>query len=156
MIRPLLIPALVLLASSLLTSAPRAETNGYSLISPDAANRYGLERRWFTQVRLAPGREGIVDLSLHVSSKQAQTLFRIVTSQGRTYSISERNLDTFGKPMGVDGAAKAAAEKVRVCYVWKVSTRRLSKPWYQTLRCTSQRTVGWCKPSMLKRGAHVG
>ena len=59
-------------------------------------------------------RHGIVDLRLHVSSTSAQTLFRVVSDQGPIYSFSDRNLDIFGKPLGQEGAGKAAAEKVRL------------------------------------------
>ncbi len=91
-----------------------AANNDNPLISPGLAQRYGLERVWFSQIRLAPGSEGIVDVRLHVSSTNAQTLFRITTDSGPTIVVSDRDLDVYGKPNGLDGAGKAAAERARL------------------------------------------
>ncbi len=114
MMRRLRVSTAVLLALVSLTTALRAESREFPLIPPDLAQRYGLERVWFTQVPLAAGRSGIVDVRLNVSAVKAQTVFQVQTDQGRLYSISDRNLDSFGKPLGIDGAGKAAAEKVRL------------------------------------------
>ncbi len=53
MMRRIRVSTLVLLAITLLTSALRAESRDDPLIAPDVAQRYGLERAWFTQVPLA-------------------------------------------------------------------------------------------------------
>ena len=76
--------------------------------------RVGLERVWFTQLdgTTAPGASG--NLQLVVSLDQSQTISLVTDQNGVKYSFSERNLDTFGQPLGVDGAANAAAEKVRL------------------------------------------
>ncbi|MBM4090627.1 MAG: hypothetical protein FJ276_14585 [Planctomycetes bacterium] len=84
------------------------------LVSTDVAQRYGLERVWFTQVRVNPGRGRIRDIRLHVSGTRAQTISEVVTDQGRKYVYSERHLNAFGEPMGVEGAAKKAAERVEL------------------------------------------
>jgi outer membrane protein assembly factor BamB len=78
------------------------------------AERHGLERVWFTPVRINPARGEIAHLQLHVSLATSQTVFRVVDRLGREELISERHLDTFGRPRGVDGAQQAAAERVRL------------------------------------------
>ena len=114
MMRRLRVLPLVVMASTLFSPTLWAESNDYPLINPETIQRYGLERVWFTQVPVGAGREGIVGLRLHISATSAQTLYRIKTKSGQIYTISDRNLDAFGKPLGVEGAGKAAADKARL------------------------------------------
>ncbi len=115
--RQLVTQLLVLLACMSTTSALQADPSGSRLITSAQANRYGLERAWFTQLRLAAGGRGVIDLRLHVSATSAQTIFRVISDQGPTYAISDRGLDTFGQPLGEEGAGKAAAEKIRILHL---------------------------------------
>lgn len=112
--RRLVLPLVALLISMSVGSALRADPREGGLITPSQANRHGLKRAWFTQIRMTPGGTGIVDLRLHISSISAQSLFRVVSDQGPVYTFSDRNLDIFGEPLGQEGAGKAAAEKVRL------------------------------------------
>jgi outer membrane protein assembly factor BamB len=92
----------------------RAERIDTDLVSARNAQRVGLERVWFTQLDgiTAPGASG--NLQLVVSLDQSQTICLVTDQNGVKYRFSERNLDTFGELLGAEGAANAAAEKVRL------------------------------------------
>ena len=84
---------------------------GSGLLSESAARRAGLERMWFTQVELDTGRGSVAGIVQHVSATRAHTVFEIV-HEGRSYVFSERELDAFGEPVGIEGARQKAQEKL--------------------------------------------
>ena len=114
MIRRLVIPFAFLLGCILSISSLYAQPSRSVLISTEAAQQNGLERAWFTQIRVNPARGMITDVRLHISGVRSKTVYEVVTDGGRKDFISERHLNTFGEPYGVEGAAKAAAERMRV------------------------------------------
>ncbi|MFO7904434.1 MAG: PQQ-binding-like beta-propeller repeat protein [Planctomycetota bacterium] len=75
------------------------------------ANRHGITRAWYTQLRIAPGSHSTVEFCLHVNSTQAQTIVRVIPDRGPISSFSDRDLDIFGEPLGEEGAEDAAADK---------------------------------------------
>jgi outer membrane protein assembly factor BamB len=114
MIRRLIAPYLFLIASCCLAPALQAGPDDAGLITVQTAQRYGLERAWFTQLNGTPVTGIAGNLQLQVSMQRSQTVFRVTDQRGLTISISDRNLDTFGQPYGAEGAEKAAAEKIRL------------------------------------------
>jgi outer membrane protein assembly factor BamB len=88
-----------------------AQVSPQGLLSEEGARRAGLERMWFTQLELDTGRGRVAGLIQHVSATQNQTFFEIALD-GRRYLFSERDLDAFGKPVGVEGARQRAEEKL--------------------------------------------
>lgn len=114
MIRRLVVVTLSLIACHMQAPLLHAESDSAGLIPPSVAQQYGLERAWFTQTRVSPLRGETPYLHLHVSQTRSQTICRVTDQHGQVYDFSERHLDLFGKPLGVEGAQKAAAEKVRL------------------------------------------
>ena len=96
---------IVLLALS--ATAVQAEYGDARLISQVEAQRYGLERAWFTQVSLDPARGRMTSMTYFVSATQSHTVFE-VRYQDRKQSFSERDTDRFGDPLGKEGAEKEA------------------------------------------------
>ncbi|HZL91637.1 MAG TPA: PQQ-binding-like beta-propeller repeat protein [Pirellulaceae bacterium] len=89
----------------------QAQVSPSGLLSEEGARRAGLERMWFTQLELDSARGRVAGLIQHVSATHAHTVFE-VAYQGRSYRFSDRELDAFGKPVGIEGARKLADEKV--------------------------------------------
>lgn len=118
----LAVSCLVLLSSLYASAAVRAEPSDNRLISPHTANHHGMERAWFTQLRLDPG-AGVVDLRLHINSTSAQTVFRVISERGPVYSFSNRDLDPFGEQLGEEGAGDAAADKARLLQLEGIDSR---------------------------------
>ncbi len=87
--------------------APVAAQSSSSLVSPSEANRFGLERVWFTRVQFDRARGRVEHVRQHVSSKYGYAVHEVITPRGRTV-ITDRDLDRFGKPLGKDGAEKQA------------------------------------------------
>jgi len=81
------------------------------LIPQQAARRYGMERAWFTQLRVDPARGRVRDMRMYVSSTRTQTVVQVRAETGDKYRFTDRQLDMYGQPLGVDGAKKKAAEK---------------------------------------------
>lgn len=92
--------------------APVAAQSSSSLVSPTEANRFGLERVWFTRVQFDRARGRIEHVRQHVSSKYGYTVHEVVSPRGRTV-ITDRDLDRFGVPLGKDGAEKQANRLVQ-------------------------------------------
>ena len=114
MIRRLLFISLVSFSVCLSGIAAAAERIDAELIPSHDARQVGLERMWFTQLDGSPAPGASGNLQLLVSLDQSQTICLVTDQNGVKYSFSERNLDTFGQPLGAEGAAKAAAEQVRL------------------------------------------
>jgi outer membrane protein assembly factor BamB len=85
------------------------QVSSQGLLSSEGARRAGLTRMWFTHLEFDNSRGKMQGLTQHVSTAHSHTEFE-VTFRGRSYLFSERDLNAFGDPIGVDGA-KAAAEK---------------------------------------------
>ena len=78
-----------------------------SLVSQAEAQRFGLQRMWFTRIQFDPARGRIVDMRQHVSSKYGYTVYEITSERGRSV-ITDRDLDRLGDPLGKEGAEKQA------------------------------------------------
>jgi outer membrane protein assembly factor BamB len=77
------------------------------LISQVEAQRYGLERAWFTQVQLDPARARMTEMIYFVSAAQSHTVYE-VQYQERKRVFSERDTDRFGDLLGKEKAEKEA------------------------------------------------
>jgi outer membrane protein assembly factor BamB len=84
-----------------------ADRGDSALISQIEAQRYGLERAWFTQVQLDPARARMTDMIYFVSATQSHTVYE-VQYQERKRAFSERDTDRFGDLMGKEKAEKEA------------------------------------------------
>jgi outer membrane protein assembly factor BamB len=91
--------------------AARGQVSPQGLLSQEGARRAGLERMWFTQLEFDSASGKVAGLVQHVSATRAHTVFEL-TAGGRSMLFSERELDAFGKPVGVEGARKRAEEKL--------------------------------------------
>jgi len=87
--------------------APVAAQSSSSLISPTEANRFGLERVWFTRVQFDRARGRIEHIRQHVSSKYGYAVHEVISKRGRKV-ITDRDLDRFGTPLGKEGAERQA------------------------------------------------
>ncbi len=116
MIRRVVVVALLSFTCLALTLTPllAADPDRGGLISHSVAQQHGLERAWFTQASVFPQRGETANLRLHVNVNKTQTISRVTDQHGRSTVFSERHLDNFGQLLGVAGAEKAAAEKVRL------------------------------------------
>jgi hypothetical protein len=102
----LVVPVLVALPA-----AAQAQVTSTGLISPEATRQLGLERMWFTHLHVDRGRGRIAGLHVHVSNSEAHTVFQF-TYNGQRYVFSQRDLDAFGKEVGVEGAKQLADKKL--------------------------------------------
>jgi outer membrane protein assembly factor BamB len=107
---------------SLASGMGQAQTRT-GLVNLDIAERYGLERAWFTQARVNPARDKIGGMFLHVSSTRAQNIFEVITPTGQKTVFSDRSLDVFGDPLGVEGAQKKAEDKKRLLELQGIESR---------------------------------
>ena len=81
------------------------------LISQQAARRYGMERAWFAQLQIDPARGRVRDMRMYVSSVRSKTVIQVTSETGEKYQFTNRQLDMYGQPLGVEGAKKMAARK---------------------------------------------
>lgn len=93
-------------------TAPSFAQVSSSLVSNYEANRFGLERVWFTRVQFDRGRGRIAYVRQHVSSKHGYRVYEIKTPRGRKV-ITDRSLDRLGRPLGREGAQKQADKYVQ-------------------------------------------
>ncbi|MBW3597871.1 MAG: PQQ-binding-like beta-propeller repeat protein, partial [Planctomycetes bacterium] len=85
------------------------------LIPPPLAQRYGLERKWFAQVELDSATSRVTDITQHVSRSFGLTVIDIVLVENEDQKIAtltDRDLDAFGKPLGTEGVKKEAAARI--------------------------------------------
>ncbi len=87
--------------------APVAAQSSSSLVSPVEANRFGLERAWFTRVQFDRARGRLEHVRQHVSSKYGYTVHEVISARGRTV-FTDRDLDRLGAPLGKEGAETQA------------------------------------------------
>jgi outer membrane protein assembly factor BamB len=80
------------------------------LIPAEAARQAGLTRAWFTRLPIDAARGSLAGIYLHVSPSEAHTVFE-VADEGERYVYSERDLDAFGRALGVEEARRLAEEK---------------------------------------------
>jgi len=88
-----------------------AQVAGIGLLSEAVANRFGLERVWFTQIEVDRARGRVAFLTQHVNSTESYTVWE-VQHDGRTVAFTDRTLDRSGNPIGKDGAEKLAQQTV--------------------------------------------
>lgn len=96
-----------------------ADHGDSALISQIEAQRYGLARAWFTQVRLDPARARMTDMIYFVSATQSHTVYE-VQYLSRKRVFSERDTDHFGDLMG-----KEKAEKEANAFIEELKTREI-------------------------------
>lgn len=93
-------------------AAPVEAQRSSALISPTEANRFGLERVWFTRVQFDSARGRIAHVRQHVSSQHGYTVHEVISERGRRV-ITDRDLDSFGVALGKDAAQKQAEKLVQ-------------------------------------------
>ena len=81
-------------------------------IPHDHARRNGLKSAWTTQLDLNPNRGRVVHIQPHVSSSRAITAYEVFHGTGKEV-IRTSDLDRTGQPLGKNGAAVAAAKRMR-------------------------------------------
>ena len=101
----------LVLCLALLPVVAQAQVHSVGVIDQATARRAGLERVWYTQLQFDPGQGRMAGLTQHVSASRAHTVIEILHA-GRRFQFSERDLDPFGKPVGVEGAKKSAEKKL--------------------------------------------
>ncbi|MDP6447858.1 MAG: PQQ-binding-like beta-propeller repeat protein, partial [Pirellulaceae bacterium] len=99
----------VALVASTLTIEAHAQYRA-GLIGAAPAKRAGLERSWFSQVRLDTARGYVVGIAHHISASNATTIYEVHYENGKL-AYSEHYFDRFGKPLGEAGAKKLAEQK---------------------------------------------
>lgn len=90
-----------------------AQVNRSGLIPRTTAQRYGLNRSWFTHVDVDRSRGRVAHLTLHLSRSRQFAVHEITYAGGRL-TVSERDADQFGDPIGPAGATKMAEEKMNL------------------------------------------
>lgn len=123
MTRSILTVSLALLASAVSTPALHADSVESGPIAQSVAGKYGLERAWFTQLRLTPGRERVESMRLQVNQAESQTIVRVLGPSEQTFEFSDRHLNVFGKPLGVEGAQRAAEDRVRLLGLYGIEAQ---------------------------------
>jgi outer membrane protein assembly factor BamB len=88
-------------------ASPAVAQRTGALISPTEANRFGLERMWFTRVQFDSARGRVTHVRQHVSSKYSYSVHEVISARGRTI-VTDRDIDTLGVPLGKEGAEKRA------------------------------------------------
>lgn len=95
---------------ALLTAAVASQSSAQvsnHLISNSEANRFGLERSWYTRIQFDRARGRLAHVRQHVSSTHGYRVYEIESERGRT-RITDYDLDRFGRPLGREGAENAA------------------------------------------------
>lgn len=110
MLRRYLLLGLCLTVGTLTSTAVAQRSN--QLIAPSEANRFGLERAWFTRIQFDSARGRIAHVRQHVSSTYGYAVHEVISARGRTV-ITDRDLDRFGKPLGKDQAEQQANKLVQ-------------------------------------------
>ena len=95
---------LVLLLTALTTFASAQVS---TLIAPNEASRFGLERMWFTRIQFDRARGRITHIQHHVSSTNGYTVYEVLSERGRTV-ITDPDVDRFGDVLGRERAEKEA------------------------------------------------
>ena len=93
------------------TSLATAQVASLALVSQATANRYGLERAWFTQIELDRARGRVAHITQHVSSTQGCTAF-VVQYDGGKAVFTEHDRGPTGEAIGKEAARKMAAQKL--------------------------------------------
>lgn len=83
---------------------------GQTIFSNTELRPLGLEEAWSTQMPLDHRSKGIAHVVQYISSKDAQSIFDVAIG-GQHWVFSERDLDIFRKPLGVEGARRAAQDQ---------------------------------------------
>ena len=101
----------ILLCLSLLLVSGPTYAQWISTVTSETARRAGLEPIW--QAALAADDSSHVShVTMHVSSQSTFTAFQVSDATGRRFYYSERDLNRFGLPIGVDEARRLADIKV--------------------------------------------
>jgi len=82
------------------------------LVPDTQAQRYGLQRSWFTRVQVDSARNQVEHLTQHVSSTQGFTAHEVEYDGGQR-TFTENDLDEFGDPLGKTRAEELANDLFR-------------------------------------------
>ncbi len=91
-----------------LPSARAQISKSNALVSPLAARRCGLERSWATQIEMNRSRDEINFVTIFVSAEKTFIVNELTDEFGKKYSVTERDLDTYGEPLGPEGSKREA------------------------------------------------
>ena len=137
------------------SSRPSRRNRRSSLISPSEANRFGLERTWFTRVQFDRARGRIGHVRQHVSSKYGYTVHEVISERGRTV-ITDRDLDRLGAPLGKEGAEKLANRLVLQYKRSGIEAEIKTRKCFLRSRSMLCPIPAPCKRSTARPGAHAG
>jgi hypothetical protein len=84
-----------------------AQITSRGLIGPESLAPHGLQMAWATTIEVDRGQDRVVEVNQHVSLSQAQVIYEF-TFDRQLYTVSERDRDAFGEPLGPEGAKKKA------------------------------------------------
>lgn len=96
------------------------------LIPPAEANRYGLQRIWFTQIEVDVARGRVTHLTQHVSATESTTIYEVIHDKGK-FVYRETDLDKFGRVIGKEQAKKLADVKLQDLQILKVDARQAAQ-----------------------------
>jgi outer membrane protein assembly factor BamB len=105
-----------------IVQTPAWAQSSVGLVAPAEANRYGLERMWFTQVEVDGSRTRVTHLTQHVSGTESIMVFEVVHPEGK-YAFRETDLDKHGRVMGKDEAKKRAEVKFKDLLAQKIDVK---------------------------------
>lgn len=124
------VPTLAITFGLLWVAAPLAwGQRQSSLASAFLLERYGLVRAWHAQVELDSAQARVVHVTQHVSQTQAMTVIDVVlvdNEKQKLATYTDRQLDAFGRPLGVEGAKKAAEERIAELQVIGVAAKAIT------------------------------
>ncbi|MGY8767863.1 MAG: outer membrane protein assembly factor BamB family protein [Pirellulales bacterium] len=103
--------SLVVLVALAYASQASAQVTSHGIISSNTLDRMGLEREWVAHLPISSIYSEITHLTQSINLDEKMTVFEI-DHQGRKVTFSSKNLDTYGKPLGKEGAKKQAEQFV--------------------------------------------
>lgn len=88
-----------------------AQSAGTGLLPTNVARQFGLERVWFTHVDVGRGVGRVNQVTTNVNTAKIHT-FAEVTQGSSRWLFSEKDRDSFGQELGIEGAKKKAQEQI--------------------------------------------
>lgn len=88
-----------------------AQSSGSGLLPTNVARQFGLERAWFTHVDVGRGVGRVNQVTTNVNTANIHT-FAEVTQGSSRWLFSEKDRDSFGQLLGIEGAKKKAQEQI--------------------------------------------
>ena len=99
--------SLAVLVALACASQASAQVTSHGILSSNSLERLGLEREWIAHLPISSIYSEIHHLTQSINPDVQVTIFEI-DHDGRKVTFSSKGLDTFGKPLGVEGAKKQA------------------------------------------------